>query len=216
MNKISLIGINEKLVQAWEAAFQNIPEVEVIHGSIFDHPRDAIVSPANSFGYMNGGLDFSISKNLGWHIEKDLQKRIREEFYGELLVGQAAAVETNHTDFPYLISAPTMRTPMTILRSPNVYLAMKAVLVLWKDGKLKDGTPLREVVKNIAIPGLGAGIGQVPPKVCATQMRIAWDDVMGEKYLTKEGWEELRSNYAYFFTHDNRDLKYTIYGADIQ
>lgn len=209
MIKISLIDINPKLVEAWGNAFQNILEVEVIHDSIFNHPRHAMVSPANSFGYMNGGLDFSISKNLGWHIEKRLQEKIRQEFYGELLVGQATIVETDHIDFPYLISAPTMRTPMTIGRTPNVYLAMKAILILWKEGRFSNGELIKDKVNTIALPGLGAGIGQVPEKMCAHQMRIAWEDVMLEKYKTKKGWGELRSNYAYFFTHDERDLTYT-------
>ncbi len=207
---INLIDINPKLVQAWKQVFKNVENVIVTNDSIFNKPCDAIISPANSFGYMNGGLDFTISKNLGWHIEKRLQEQIRNDFYGELLVGQATIVETSHKDFPYLISAPTMRTPMSILRSPNVYLAMKAILTLIKHGKFSDGTPIINKVKEVAIPGLGAGIGSVPPMVCARQMRIAWEDVINEKHKTIKDWNELRSNYAYFFTHDERDLKYDI------
>lgn len=208
--RIHLVDINEDLTKAWKQVFNGIEKVSVHHQSIFDLSCDAIVSPANSFGFMNGGIDFAISKNLGWHIEKKLQERIRNQFFGELLVGQATVVTTDVTSFPYLISAPTMRTPMTILRSPNVYLAMKAILILLKQGTFDDGTPIKEKVQSVAIPGLGTGVGQVPPLLCARQMRIAWEDVMNEKHLTKEGWEEIRSNYAYFFTHDDRDLKYDI------
>ncbi len=207
---INLIGIDTKLIEAWKKVFKNVENVTIINDSIFNYPCSAIVSPANSFGYMNGGLDFSISKNLGWHIEKRLQLKIRNKFYGELLIGQATIVETDHVDFPYLISAPTMRTPMTIMRTPNIYLAMKAILILVKYGKFTNGTFIRDKVKSIAIPGLGTGIGQVPPIICARQMRIAWEDVINEKYKTKKGWEELRSNYAYFYTHDERNLKYDI------
>lgn len=208
--KFRLIDLNPQLTSAWQKVFQDIDQVEVFNSSIFEHPSDIIVSPANSFGFMNGGIDFSISKNLGWHIEKAVQQKIRQEFQGELLVGQALIVETGNTGFPYLISAPTMRTPMTILRSPNVYLAMKAILTLLRHGRLSNGIAIRDAVSSIAIPGLGTGVGQVPPMVCARQMRLAWEDVQNEKYLTVEGWEELRSNYAYFFTHDDRDLKYDI------
>lgn len=208
--KIHLVDINEDLTKAWQKVFHDVQEVSVHHQSIFELSCDAIVSPANSFGFMNGGIDFAISKNLGWHIEKKLQEKIRNQFYGELLVGQATVVSTDVESFPYLISAPTMRTPMTILRSPNVYLATKAILTLLRNGTFEDGTPIREKINSVAIPGLGTGVGQVPPLLCARQMRIAWEDVVNEKYLTKEGWEELRSNYAYFFTHDDRDLKYDI------
>jgi O-acetyl-ADP-ribose deacetylase (regulator of RNase III) len=129
---------------------------------------------------------------------------------GELLVGQSEIVETGHASFPYLISAPTMRTPMTILRSPNVYLSMKAILSLLQYGKFVDGQLISNTIQTIAIPGLGTGIGQVPPILCARQMQIAWEDVMQEKFKTEKGWEELRSNYGYFFTHNKEDITYDI------
>lgn len=133
--QLFLIDTNEKLIGAWQKVFEGVEGITIIHDSIFNHPADALVSPANSFGFMNGGIDFSISKNLGWHIEKKLQKIIREKYFGELLIGQAEIIETDSVDFPYLISAPTMRTPMTILRTPNIYLAMKAILILVKEKK---------------------------------------------------------------------------------
>ncbi len=205
--KINLIDTNEKIVNAWKECFSDIENVNVYHDSIFNIASDAIISPANSFGYMNGGLDFTISKNLGWHIEKRLQDIIRSKFYGELLIGQATLVETDHKDFPYLISAPTMRTPMTIIKSPNVYLATKAIFVLVKYGHFEDGTPVKNKVKSVAIPGLGTGIGQVPPIHCARQMRLAYEDVFNERFVNKESWDEMCSNYAYFYTQEERDLK---------
>lgn len=208
--KFYLVDINSKLTDAWSKVFEGVDNVEVKNQSIFDLSCDVIISPANSFGFMNGGIDFAISKNLGWHIEKKLQKKLREDYFGELLVGQATIIETDNVQFPYLISAPTMRTPMTILRSPNIYLATKAILTLLQNGKFEDGVPLKDKISSIAIPGLGTGVGQVPPLLCARQMRIAWEDVFNEKYKTEKGWEELRSNYAYYFTHDEKDLKYDI------
>lgn len=69
---------------------------------------------------------------------------------------------------------------------------------------------IRDLVKTIAVPGLGTGVGQVPPLIAARQMRIAWEDIINEKYKNEQGWEEMRANYAYFFTLDERDLKYNI------
>ncbi|MEL6133360.1 MAG: macro domain-containing protein [Bacteroidota bacterium] len=205
-----LIDINEALCEAWEKVFSDVEGVQIKNDSIFTHPADALISPANSFGYMNGGIDFAISKYLGWHIEKELQQIIREKYYGELLVGQAEILPTSHPDFPYLISAPTMRTPMTIVRTPNVYLAMKAILTLIAYGKMRDGTPVNTHIQTVAIPGLGTGIGQVKPLDCARQMRIAWEDVQNRKFETIEGWDEMGSNFAYFFTGRKEDLKYDI------
>jgi len=207
---LNLVDTNEEVIAAWHQVFADVPQVTVRHGSIFDHPADALVSPANSFGYMNGGLDFAISKHLGWHLEKDLQRIIREKYYGELLIGQAEILPTGHAQFPYLIAAPTMRTPMTITRGPNVYQAMKAILVLLRYGKISDGKPVSNKVQTISIPGLGTGIGQVRPLVCARQMRLAWEDVMHEKFATKTGWEQMCANYAYFYTHNLSDIKYDL------
>jgi len=208
---ILLVDTNSEITDAWQKVFADVPQVAVHHGSIFDHPADALVSPANSFGYMNGGIDFAISKHLGWHLEKELQKIIREKYYGELLVGQAEIIETGHELFRYLIAAPTMRTPMTITRGPNVYQSMKAVLLLLQYGKLRTDEPVKSRVNSIAIPGLGTGVGQVRPLVCARQMRLAWEDVMHEKFATESGWEQMCSNYAYFYTHERRDINYDIH-----
>jgi O-acetyl-ADP-ribose deacetylase (regulator of RNase III) len=204
------IDTNKQVTDAWQKAFGDVKNVIVKNESIFNSPCDVIVSPANSFGYMNGGIDFAISKTLGWHIEKKLQKTIRDKYFGELLVGQATVVDTGNTSFPYLIAAPTMRTLMTILKTPNIYLCMKAILVLLKYGKFEDGEPISNKIKSVAIPGLGTGIGQAPPLFSAICMRIAWEDVMKEKFVTEKDWEEIGSNYAYFFTHDVRDIKYNI------
>ena len=208
--QINLVGIEPKLIAAWQQLFKHCENVSIIHDSIFNLKADAIVSPANSFGYMNGGIDFTISKTMGWHIEKRLQEKIRTEFYGELLVGQATYVETDHSAFPFLISAPTMRTPMTIIKSPNVYLAMKAILNLIKFGKTEKGEPLSTKITSIAIPGLGTGIGQVPAMHCARQMRLAYEDVFGNMHATKERWNKMTENFAYFYTQDERDIKYDL------
>ena len=205
-----LVDTNPEITAAWQQVFADVPQVSIHHGSIFDFPADALVSPANSFGYMNGGIDFAISKCLGWHLEKELQQVIREKYYGELLVGQAEILPTGHADFPYLIAAPTMRTPMTITRGPNVYQAMKAVLVLLRYGRLPTGELVNARVKTVAVPGLGTGIGQVRPLVCARQMRLAWEDVLHKKFATETGWEQMCANYAYFYTHELKDIKYDI------
>lgn len=204
------VDTNPEVVAAWQQVFADVPQVSVHHGSIFDYPADALVSPANSFGYMNGGIDFAISKHLGWHLEKELQQLIREKYYGELLVGQAEILATGHASFPYLVAAPTMRTPMTITRGPNVYQSFKALLVLLRYGRLPTGKSVRDHIQTVVVPGLGTGVGQVRPLVCARSMRLAWEDVIHEKFATEAGWEQLRSNYAYFYTHEFRDIHYPI------
>jgi O-acetyl-ADP-ribose deacetylase (regulator of RNase III) len=91
-----------------------------------------VVSPANSFGFMDGGIDWRYSERFGWQLMERLQQVIKgEDYFGELLVGQAIILETNDEmkKIPYLISAPTMRVPLDVSNSPNAYLAFKATLM---------------------------------------------------------------------------------------
>ena len=40
-------------------------ELSFVQGSILEVSTDALVSPANSFGYMDGGLDLLLSEHFG-------------------------------------------------------------------------------------------------------------------------------------------------------
>ena len=130
--KIQLIDRNKVMCNLWKYFFNDIPDVVVHHGDFFDLSTDCVVSPANSFGFMDGGLDLVISLQLGWQVQEKLQKQIQEKYNGELLVGQAELVETDYKDIPFCISAPTMRVPMILEGTPNVYLASRAVFLLLK------------------------------------------------------------------------------------
>ena len=156
--------------------------MSVHRGSIFDLSCDAVVSPANSYGFMDGGIDLLYSEQFGWGVQKRLQALIREKHHGELLVGAAEIVETNSPSLPYLIAAPTMRVPMILQHSVNPYLAARAVLLLVKHGTFchgpHQGEPISKVVDSIAFPGLGTGVGRIGPNTCARQVRAAMDAVL--------------------------------------
>jgi hypothetical protein len=55
--KIVLAATEHRLADAWEAAFAGVADVSVHRGSVFDVACDAVVSPANSFGIMDSGID---------------------------------------------------------------------------------------------------------------------------------------------------------------
>ena len=64
---IYLIDRKLSMVNAWKEFFDGVEDVTIIHGSILDDPKwDAFVSPANSFGFMNGGVDLAYSDHYGW------------------------------------------------------------------------------------------------------------------------------------------------------
>jgi len=179
---IVLADVDGGLIEAWNSIAGDNPHVSTYQGSIFEVECDALVSPANSFGFMDGSLDFSISEFFGWHVQDRLQDAIKSKHYGELLIGQVEIVPTDHDSIPYVISAPTMRVPMDIKGTANPYLAIRGVLLAVKHGIFKDGTPVKDRIKTIAFPGMGTGVGQISPQVFSKQMKQAVKDVIEEKF----------------------------------
>jgi hypothetical protein len=55
--RIILTAVDRELAGAWRRCCGDVEGVEVQEGSIFDVHCDALVSPANSFGFMDGGID---------------------------------------------------------------------------------------------------------------------------------------------------------------
>src|SRR5690349_8160234 len=94
--RIILTAVDEPLAAAWLRACGDLPFVEVRRGSIFDAECDAVVSPANSFGFMDGGIDRLYTQHFGPVVQERVQACIRGCFAGELLVGQATIVPTGH------------------------------------------------------------------------------------------------------------------------
>lgn len=185
--KYFLIDTNPRLIGAWREFFSK-EDVSVIEGDITDLSVDAIVSPANSFGFMDGSLDHALSERLGWHLEKELQARIRASPEGELLIGQAMVLRTGDERIPYLISAPTMRIPtnFNIDTSINAYLAMKAILLTAE----KD-----ERINSVAIPGLCTGVGKMQPMIAARQMFYAYEEVVLGKKLEFKNFAEAQKHH---------------------
>lgn len=167
MSKFILVDRNPELVAAWNEEFKGYENIETHCGDIFDKSADIIVSPANSFGFMDGGIDLAYSKKMGWHIQERVQDKIKTEFDGELLIGQSCIIDTDFAQYPKLLAAPTMRVPMYLDGSPNVYLAAKAIFL----GVKRAGEDL-----TCVIPGLGTGCGHVSFALCANKMRMAYDD----------------------------------------
>lgn len=161
---------NSDVVEAWRAEFAHAPDVEVSHGDIFDLAADAIVSPANSFGFMDGGIDLVYTRHFGWGLQQRLQALLQAEHDGELPVGQAVVVETGHDDIPFLISAPTMRVPMDVSETVTAYLAFRAVIRCAREWN----RVANRKIESVLCPGLGTAVGRMPPRGCAVQMHYAY------------------------------------------
>ncbi|OLR93119.1 macro domain-containing protein [Actinokineospora bangkokensis] len=178
--RLVLCAVHTDLAEAWDGAAAGRPGIRVHRGSLLEVDADAVVSPANSFGWMRGGIDAVYSAAFP-AVEQSVRSAVLALHGGELPVGEALVVATGAARPAWLITAPTMREPGVLLPPDTVhpFLAARAVFRLWRDGVLEDGTPVREAVGTIAVPGLGTGVGNVPVEVCARQLAAAWDEVFG-------------------------------------
>lgn len=131
---------------------------------------DCMVSAANSFGLMDGGVDLAIIRFFGYALERRVQTRILEEYWGEQPVGTSMIVETGNDQHPFIAHTPTMRVPLRITRTDNVYNAMFAMLRAVAIHNRRGERPIR----TVACPGLGTATGEVRPIEAARQMQLAY------------------------------------------
>lgn len=212
LETIYLTALETELADAFDKHCADLPLVTVHRGSILDLRVDAVISPANSFGFMDGGIDLRYSHHFGWEVQERLQSKIQAEHAGELLVGTAAVVPTDHPLQPWLIASPTMRVPM-ILPDDTVhpYLAARAVFLLIAQGTIQlhgDKVPTSEAIQSVAFPGLGTGVGNVDPEICARQICQAIEHhVLGEPPVFST-WLEAQSAHQQMYTEPVRDLQF--------
>lgn len=141
------------------------------------------MSPANSFGYMDGGLDLKYSQHFGWELESKVRCVLEEHFFGEIPVGQALIVDTGMNEMPFLISAPTMRVPSNVSDTINSYLAFKGIL----QAVIRHNETASKKIESFLCPGLGTGEGQMKAEDCARQMFRAYDVCINNNFEVNGG-----------------------------
>lgn len=171
--KILLFDINDELIkEAKRLEKYDITSIKIdVNNLVKDKKLDFIVSPANSFGYLDGGID-SLYMKLFPGIQSTVQNTIKnigletksKKYY--LPVGSAITVPTCHKNCPNLISSPTMFMPEDINGTRNVTYSFLSILYIAK--KNPD--------KVIACPGLGTGVGHINPKECIDSMEYALEN----------------------------------------
>ena len=170
-------AVRDALDEAFRGWTMGVPNPDVIVPLPQDFrlafAADAVVSPANAFGLMDGGFDAALTRLFGPGLQARAQSHIERYWSGEQPIGTAFIVQTHNPECPNVIHAPTMRYPADIRGTLNVYYAMKAIV--------------EEAVgmgyKRVICPGLGTLSGHMDPNVAARQMegayavvRKAWSD----------------------------------------
>jgi O-acetyl-ADP-ribose deacetylase (regulator of RNase III) len=167
--KIYLLDRNSKVCYWWKFFFKDCQDVEVVceDFAIFmdSHKVEAIVSPANSYGLMDGGYDLAISEYFGDGLAKKVQKYIVDNLYGEQPVGTSIIVDIDNKQ--KLIHTPSMRVPSPIKDPLVVYNCMRTCLM----------TALDNNIESIVIPAFGGDCGDMNYSVIAEMMYNAYMQV---------------------------------------
>ena len=129
-------------------------KITVIQGDITNLEVDAIVNAANSYGYMGGGVAGVIKRIGGEEIELEAVSK------APIPIGSAIITKAGRLKCRYVIHAPTMEQPASLVDVGNVMEATRAALECADENGLK----------RIAIPGMGTGVGGVPRDKAAKAM----------------------------------------------
>jgi len=164
---ITVVVEHQWLEDSINNMFEDVDEVVVSRTSIESMRADAIVSPANSFGFMDGGFDLAIRDVIGSRYESVLRQDICDLYDGELHIGEYHVLELDRGPYGSLICAPTMRVPKEVKGSDNAYKHMRAVLKAIRDKGYED------IIMTVPC----VGVGRMDPVIAAKQMRMAWQSM---------------------------------------
>lgn len=169
-----------------------LPEIEKLFGDLTDVKTDtfegdvslvpregkAFVSPGNSMGFMDGGIDFAYSRKMFPGCQSALRDRIallgKMTSLGRPYLPVGSAISVVCGPRTCLIAAPTMFLPHDVRDTRNAYHAFTAVLGAFHkfinaDEKGKD-------IDTIVCPALCCGYGHMDPSESARQIFRAFED----------------------------------------
>ena len=107
------------VAEAMVTAFADVNCVSAVSGNLLKLKADAIISPANSFGDMGGGIDKAIDDYHSGGAQQRVREVLGKNFYGEIPVGAAQVVKLSKRNLGIVIVAPTMRIPGAISGSQD-------------------------------------------------------------------------------------------------
>ena len=189
-NKFVFFDINRSIVETMQEKIKSDNSVFVcddVRKIINNHNVDILVSPANSMGYMDGGID-KIYSMMFTGIQKSVMDKIKTynissslpEISGQyvLPIGSAMNVEIDTNKYPtckQLFVCPTMEYPRNITDTPEIiYYTVCGML------NLVDHYDN----KTIAIPGLGTACGGLSAKIMCQQINSAFSEY-NNQFLVK-------------------------------
>lgn len=211
---IYLISFNDEWLEAARDLFKEIPGFVIEHKDIrsIDRKDTCFVSPANSLGFMDGGIDFPLSRHVLPGIERKVKQRIKdlglETRLGRPYLPIGSVIIVPHdTDDASLIVTPTMFLPHNVQGTKNPYWSYYAALTMWEKWCKQNKKQY-----NLVLTSHCCGCGQVPGQEAATQLKQAYDDCMkksGEKPVQEfqDGLLYSNHNEEQPRNYDNREIQ---------
>ena len=185
-----LVDVQQAMCRSWKEYFHEYQSVSIINGR-FERVKeyDCLVSPANAYGLMDGGIDLAIRNYFGMGLQYAVHKVIQKEYFGEQPVGTSFVVYTGNEEYPFLAHTPTMRVPTDIRTTQNVYEAMFAMLRAVANFNKNNGHP----IKKVLCPGLGTQTGSMDFAEAARQMHQAYKNFNNP--TTNLNWKHLHEKH---------------------
>ena len=145
------------------------PSFDIELGNPLAFDIDAVVSPANTKGIMNGGYDAVLRRYFGVTIELRVRQYI-EKF--PISVGEAIPVMTGHKKVQFLIVTPTVSVNNDGLsghQSVSYSCAYSSVIAAHKRG-----------VSYLGMTGLGTGVGGLSIRDAVREQVRGIEDALSE------------------------------------
>ena len=193
--EIILLDNKKEMCQAWEKYFGEFKDVKIVcefleFANLDD--VDCYVSPANSYGLMDGGYDKALTMLFEVELQRRVQDYIISNLYGEQQVGSSIIVDIPGEE-KKLIHTPTMRVPARIKDPEVVYTSMRSTLIC----------ALKNNVGKIVIPAFGGATGRLAPDVVAEEMFKAYIQVF-KININIHSWEDVCTREDIMYSYLNK------------
>ena len=154
---------------------------------------DCIVSPGNSHGIMDGGMDLAISRYFDDRdtFIKNIQSQLKTKFNLKQAPGTATILITGFDKCKYLLHVPTMLIPSRITHKEILYWCIYNMLhKVYKHNLKKDD------IHTVCMSGLGTGAGRVQYDQFIKLFKLAYDHYIHNISLDYIDWNTANIQYV--------------------
>jgi O-acetyl-ADP-ribose deacetylase (regulator of RNase III) len=171
--EFTIVGLQQDGIDSLKYEFNDLPNFTFYRKNILQIVKsDCIVSPGNSYGIMDGGVDADINYALDFIDVKVVRPYIQDIYHGEQPVGTCEIFKTGDVSYKYLAHTPTMRVPSNVVETINAYIAMRALL-----STVLNHNKIHKDIHSVLMTGFCCGHGKYDYKRSAKEMRLAYDMV---------------------------------------